>query len=108
MSTLALAAAYCGLTGLSLAMNRHHQDVFGQAPSALRARLLRAGGWVSLALSLAACLFQQGWAFGSVLWVGLLAAAGYALVLLHTYRPRWIPRVAVAAPALGLLALALS
>lgn len=49
---LALALAYAGLTSLSLAMKRHHDQVMGRKLQPERVRYYRWPGWLLLALSL--------------------------------------------------------
>jgi len=81
-------AAAAGFTALALAMDRHHEDVFGRgkAPGAAR-RWLRAGGSAGLLASLLASLAARGPAQGWVLWLGVLTAAALAVVLALSYGP---------------------
>ncbi|WP_263138644.1 DUF3325 domain-containing protein [Pseudomonas sp. RIT-PI-AD] len=102
MILLALSLAYAGYCALCLAMNRHHSDTFGAPPSARRARLLRGIGGLALALSFTLCVMARGAPLGSVLWVGLLVAAGLLLVLLHPYAARLCVGLAIGAPLLSL------
>ena len=69
-----------GLAMLCLAMDRHHRDLFGRVPGAARRRLLRAGGWAALALSLAGCVAGWGWARGVVYWCLAATPIGLAIV----------------------------
>ena len=85
---LALALAYAGLTSLSLAMKRHHDQVMGRKLQPERVRYYRWPGWLLLALFMA---------------VGLVAIAGLPLVFLLPYRARLAGRLAVALPVLAML-----
>jgi len=100
MILLGLALPYAGFTALCLAMERHHEQVFGQRwiPPGRR-RLLRIAGLLLLLASPLPCIAAAGWGVGSVLWCGLLTAAALPLVLLLPYAPR----LAVALAPLGLL-----
>lgn len=104
MTALSLALAYAGFTGLCLAMERHHEQVFGSRRiPPLRGRLLRAAGWLLLALSLAPAVQEAGPALGVVLWAGLLTAAALPLALLLPYAPRAAAAVALSPLPVGLL-----
>ena len=100
------ALSYAGLSGLCLAMERHHQQVLQWRGSALWARGLRTFGWVLLSLSLVCCMAGWGASVGLVAWFGILSAAALLIVLLLPYAPRAIARGAVSATAVGLLAMA--
>ena len=100
---LALALAYAGLTSLSLAMKRHHDQVMGRKLPPERVRYYRWPGWLLLALSLWVTLTV--WPLGLALFmaVGLVAIAGLPLVFLLPYRARLAGRLAVALPVLAML-----
>lgn len=105
-SWLAGSLCYAGLSGLCLAMDRHHRQVWtGKAPAAQRG--LRLAGWLLLALALWPCILAWGAAVGVVLWLGWLAVGGLLLVLLLPYRPRAAALLAALA-LLGSLPLLLS
>lgn len=87
MSALALLLAAFGFACLALAMDRHHRDVAGHAPSAMRRRLLRAAGSVALLASLAASIAAWGIAQGVVGCCGVLAAGAGAMLLWLCFRP---------------------
>lgn len=102
------ALCYAGLSGVCLAMDRHHRQVWQRSSSVSRSRLLRVGGWLLLALSLAACIRTSGFSVGAVLWFGVLSATSLLIVVLLPSAPRAFARcAAVAAPA-GLLLLAVA
>ena len=100
-------AALSGFGALSLAMDRHFEDIYGRgtSPGAKR-RWLQLLGTLALLASLLACLLAQGTAQGWVLWCGVLTVAALLLLLLLCYAPRWAPRVTVLASVAALLVLA--
>ena len=87
MVLTAFCLAYAGFAALSLAMDRHYEDVFSRALTAAHRRPLRAVGWVGLAASFWACATAYGWSYGLVEWIGMLAIAGLLLIWVLTYRP---------------------
>jgi hypothetical protein len=105
MMLLGLALPYAGFTALCLAMERHHEHVFGRRriPS-LRRRVLQITGWLLLAVSLVPCFAVAGWGVGGVLWCGLLTAAALPLAILLAFRPRAVIPLALVSLPLGLLA----
>lgn len=106
MIVLGLALPYAGFTALCLAMERHHEQVFGQRriPTGRR-QMLRLAGTLLLMASLLPCLAIAGWSTGTVLWFGLLTAAALSLTLLLPYAPRLAAALALILPALGLIGL---
>ncbi|SUE42570.1 DUF3325 domain-containing protein [Roseomonas gilardii] len=98
-ASLSFALAYAGFTGLCLAMERHHEQVFGvRRIPRLRRLGLTGGGWLLLTGSLLPLLTAQGTGAGAgiTLWLGLLTAAALALALLLSYAPRRVPAVTLA------------
>jgi len=97
---LVFAASLAGFCALSLAMDRHSEDVYGRGstPGPWR-RWLQLGGTVLLCLSLGASLQAAGSSIGWVLWLGALTAAAQATVALLGLAPRrfpWIGSIAAA------------
>jgi len=87
MSVLALLLAAAAFACLAMAMERHHRDVAGHAPSpAPRRRPLQVLGVVGLAASLMASIAAWGVAQGFVGWCGVLAAGAGAMVLWLSFR----------------------
>jgi hypothetical protein len=107
MTALALALAYVGFLCLSLAMERHHEQVFRsrRVPPARR-RACTAAGWALLAASLLAAVQGPGWGLGVVVWAGLLTAAAVPLAMLLQYAPRAALALALAPVPAALLLLA--
>lgn len=91
-----LALAHLGLGCLSLAMQRHHGEVFGRGAALTRASQLqlRVAGWLLLASAYALAVSHFDWGVGSVLWLGTLTLAGLLLILLMAYLPRLTLRLA--------------
>ncbi|AGL82799.1 MULTISPECIES: DUF3325 domain-containing protein [Pseudomonas] len=87
---LALLLCFAGFTGLCLSLDRHHGELLGHKPSALRRHGLRLGGWLLLGLSLAAAVQGTGWSLGLVQWCAVLMFSALLLVLLLPYRPRLV------------------
>ncbi|WP_312707214.1 DUF3325 domain-containing protein [Stenotrophomonas sp.] len=105
MMLLALTLSFSAFTALSLAMEKHQQDLHGKAAAApARRTQWRVLGWALLVVAFVLCVVDHGWAMGPVLWLGALTLAGVPLAFgLYPYRPRWIAPLAIALPLLGLL-----
>jgi hypothetical protein len=103
----AFALAYAGMTGLSLAMDRHWRQLRAAAygPAVGERRLARFLGWILLAGSAWLAVIGHGVAAGAVLWLGVLSVAGLVLVMLLSYAPRWAFRLALAACCVPMLLL---
>jgi hypothetical protein len=102
-----LAGAYAGMAALSLAMDRHAEQVHGRSPRAAWRGALRLLGALLLALAAVPCVRAWGASVGVVVWLGLLSAGALLLVLLLPYAPRAVrplawASVAVFAAVLGL------
>lgn len=99
---------FAAMTGLSLAMDRHYEQLTQQrdVPSR-RSRQLRAGGTVLLLLSLAVCIQSWGGPIGLTLWCGFLTLTALAVACLLAYVPKLALALTLAAMPLGLLGLSL-
>lgn len=106
MMLLALGLSFSAFAALSLAMEKHQQDLHGKAAAAAPRRLQwRVLGWILLAAAFAVCVVDHGWGLGPLLWLGAMTLGGIALSFgLYPYRQRWILPLATALPLLGLLA----
>ena len=103
------ALCHAGFGALSVAMQRHYADMHGrgqEAPPALRRRLQAAGAG-ALVLAFAAALLKAGAGHGPLIWLGGMTAAALALMLMLTYLPQKVARMAQAAGALGIAAFVL-
>lgn len=86
MTLLAWLCALPGFLCLSLAMDRHHRDVFGALPSNTRRQWLRVVGWSALTVAVACCLLGWGAAYGVIVACGVLAAGAAPPLLWLSYR----------------------
>lgn len=102
-------ASLAGFCALSLAIDRHSEDVFGRGstPGPWR-RWLQLGGAALLCVSLGASLQASGRTIGWVLWLGSLTAAAAATVGLLSYAPRRFHWIGFAAAAIALFGLMLA
>lgn len=101
---IAFALAYITCISLSLAMNRHFQQVWpAQTLSSRIATVLRNGGWLLLILTLVYCAKLTGIAVGLVLALGLFSAAACVLALLLQYAPKFVLPLAATIPALSFI-----
>lgn len=102
----AFAFAYAGMTGLSLAMPRHHEQVTGQYTlTAGRRYFFRILGWLLLILALVPCIQAWGAAVGTVIWFGFLTAGGLLIILMLPYFPRLAVLAAAGTGIAGMLML---
>jgi hypothetical protein len=86
MTVLALLLSLLGFLCLSLAMERHHRDVFGAAPALAHRRRLRLLGWVALTAAVACSIGAWGIAYGVIAGCGILAAGAALPLLWLSYR----------------------
>ncbi|WP_396956147.1 DUF3325 domain-containing protein [Nitrosomonas sp.] len=102
----AFAFAYAGMTGLSLTMPRHHEQVTGQRvlPSGRR-HFFKILGWLLLILAIVPCIQAWGAAVGVVVWFGFLTAGGLLIILMLPYIPRLAVCAAAGAGIIGVLML---
>lgn len=101
---MAFALTYATCLLLSLAMNRHFQQVCPTKTLSPRNQfLLRNGGWLLLLITVAYCAKLAGIAVGLVLTVGLFSAAASALALLLHYAPRLVLPLAAAIPVFSFI-----
>jgi hypothetical protein len=88
MRWVAFALSYSGLFALCLAMPKHYRQVMPYPPTNTLGLLLRMGGWSTLIVSFAASVAADGWSFGPVEWVSMLAVTGLTLIFLLPHAPR--------------------
>ncbi|WP_233588252.1 DUF3325 domain-containing protein [Herminiimonas sp. KBW02] len=104
----AFSLLFAGMSGLSLAMDRHYEQLTEQREVPARRRLqLRSLGWILLLLSLTACLQGWGVAVGLTLWCGLLTLAALGVACSLSYIPKLTVALTIVAMPLGLLGLGL-
>lgn len=78
---LSVCFSMLGLAALSLAMDRHHTQVFRRAPAKRSLIMLRLAALVLLAGSLALAVIDMGAPTGITFWTGLLSLCALAVVL---------------------------
>ena len=108
-SFAAFALCFAGMAALSLAMDRHFEQVTGASEPRRNQRwALRGLGAVLLALSVWPCIAAWGVGVGLTAWCGWLTAGAMAVAWTMPYIPRWTAGAAAFSGVGALLALALS
>jgi Protein of unknown function (DUF3325) len=101
---MAFGLCLAGMGALSLAMDRHHEQIHPRsALTRQRRRALRIAGLLLLASSLACCVAGWGAGVGVVTWFGGLSTGALSIAVLLTYRPRWTVRASMLAAIASLL-----
>ncbi|HWK70083.1 MAG TPA: DUF3325 domain-containing protein [Burkholderiaceae bacterium] len=100
-----LALAFAGWATLGLGMDRHYADIHKREKELIPSmrRRYRLGGALALIASYMVNTHLEGWAAGSVLYLGTLTAAALPLVLTLTYAPGRALMLGRAATALALV-----
>lgn len=101
----ALGLAYAGMASLSLAMDRHHGQVFGRDPAPTLRRALQLAGSVLLALAIWPCVAGWSATVGVVAWLGFLSAGALGVALLLPYAPKLLFRSSLLAAVAALAGL---
>lgn len=86
-----LGLSYLSLALFALAKFGHFKDVFNRPPAQWQSRLLSLFAWLLLMFSLSACANDQGWAYGSILFMGIISLAAMLVILTLSYSPRHLP-----------------
>ena len=86
-----LGLSYLSLALFALAKFGHFKDVFNRPPAQWQSRLLTLFAWLLLAFSLSACASDQGWAYGSILFMGIISLAAMLVILTLSFSPRHLP-----------------
>ena len=102
----ALGLCFAGMAALSLAIDRHHRQVYGDDTPQRKRYLLRAAGALLLALAIVPCVLLWGAGAGFVAWIGMLTIGALLAATLLPYWPRRVAPLAAAAGALGIAGLA--
>lgn len=84
----AVLAGFAGMGWLALAMPTHAQQVWGHAPSARRARIMRVAGALGVASSLAFCLGADHASMAVLVWLMTLSGSALLVAMLLSSRPR--------------------
>lgn len=82
-----------GFALLAGAMDRHEHEIHGTSLAPASRRRLRIAGAAALLLSWAGLVHEMGGGVGTFVWLMLLSSCGLAVVLVTTYRPRWLGRL---------------
>nr|WP_324258848.1 DUF3325 domain-containing protein [Cellvibrio fontiphilus] len=100
---LTYTLAYCSFLTLSMAMNKHFQQIFPHKKLlSIHANFLRFFGWALLVAALMYSSTLYGAATAPVILLGLLSAAAISLALLLNYRPKLAPLIALVFSAVTL------
>jgi hypothetical protein len=99
----ALVLCFAGMAAFSLAIDRHHRQVYGADTPARKRHLLRLAGTALLALAILPCVLLWGAGAGVVAWTGMLTVGA---LLAAGQLPYWPTRIAPLATAAGVLGLA--
>lgn len=104
---IALLWSVPAFAALSLAMERHHEQLGGAGLTARRTWAWRGTAVGLLWASLQVCLHGWGTSVALAAWLGVLTFAALFTGLLLTYAPRQLRAVAAVSAALGLCGLGL-
>lgn len=87
----AAVSTLAGMAWLALAMQTHWAQVHPTLPHAdARARTLRLAGSAALAASFAACLAADHPSMAVLVWLMLLAGAGFGVAIVLSSRAAWL------------------
>ncbi|MFM2089323.1 MAG: hypothetical protein RLZZ237_4192 [Pseudomonadota bacterium] len=101
----ALGLSYAGMASLSLAMDRHHGQVWGRDAAVNVRRALQMAGVVLLALAIWPCVAGWSATVGFVAWLGFISAGALLVALLLPYAPRLVLRSSLLAAVAALAGL---
>ena len=101
----ALGLSYAGMASLSLAMDRHHGQVWGRDAAPHVRRALQLAGTVLLALAIWPCVAGWSASVGVVAWLGFIGAGALLVALLLPYAPRLLLRSSLLAAVAALAGL---
>jgi len=105
MTLSLLNFSYLAFGSLALAMFSHFRGVLNRSPSPTQSRLFYWFGWGVLAVSYYIGVLYQGFAYGSILFTGLLSLAGLLVILTLSYRAHQLPHFMAGSGVLGTLLL---
>ncbi|MCC7645742.1 MULTISPECIES: DUF3325 domain-containing protein [unclassified Janthinobacterium] len=101
----ALGLSYAGMASLSLAMDRHHGQVWSRDAAPGVRRALQLAGAVLLALAIWPCVAGWSVTVGIVAWLGFISAGALLVALLLPYAPRLLLRSSLLAAVAALAGL---
>ncbi|MYM80938.1 DUF3325 family protein [Duganella sp. FT50W] len=102
----ALGLCFAGMAALSLAIDRHHRQAYGDDAPVRKRHLLRTAGTAMLALAIAPCVALWSAGAGFVAWAGMLTVGALLAAVMLPYWPRRVAPLAASAGALSLTGLA--
>jgi hypothetical protein len=102
----AMGLCFAGMAALSLAIDRHHRQVYGDDAPERKRYLLRVAGALLLAVAIPPCVILWGAGAGLVAWIGMLTIGALLAAGLLPYWPRRIAMLAATAGALSIAGLA--
>ena len=101
----ALGLSYAGMASLSLAMDRHHGQVWGRDAAPHVRRALQLAGALLLALAIWPCVAGWSASVGVVAWLGFIGVGALLVALLLPYAPRLLLRSSLLAAVAALASL---
>lgn len=101
MTLSLLNFSYLAFGSLALAMFSHFRGAFKRSPSQMQSRILYWSGWITLAASYYAGVIYQGFAYGSILFTGIISLAGLLVILTLSYRAHHLPHFMAGSGVLG-------
>ncbi len=106
MGTMTLLIAFTAMGLLALGMSAHARAALAGGRWELTPRAVwKLAGWIFVLVAFASAVAGSNWSVGPVWWLLALGVAGFAVTLLLTYWPRWLP-LTVAVTLLGAAVLA--
>lgn len=84
----AIFLSYLGLFALNLSMERNAKLVLKTPLSAKKNQLIKALGWMLLALSLLLCILAWGVSMGITAWFGVITLIVGVTVFIQSYQAR--------------------
>lgn len=100
-----LCFGYLALGCMALAMFSHFRASFKRSPSQRVSRVLYWSGWAVLTLSYIAGVQSLGFAYGSILFIGILSFAGLLVILTASYQSKHFPHFMGGVASLGVVCL---
>lgn len=88
---IAMLLNLLGFALLALGQERYGEQVYGKdRPVAPVTYAQLAIGFITVSLSLLACLANEGISFGCLLWVLSMGASAMVVALTLSWRPQWL------------------
>jgi hypothetical protein len=99
----ALLFAFATFVSFSLTMQRHQQQLIGRQLGTTSTRVFKILAWLGVLMGYTCTVLVQGWLVGTVGWIGELIVGALLVVLLITFNPRMVVRLAMPAVLVGLV-----